>query len=172
MSRNYLPVPVCVFVSQQVFKARSSDTARERMRRGELANRATTFSTRTSCALLTCPSKSVKLPATRAKLRSPSPPPSSRRFFLAHFLPLVVASFFPQHPAGRTRSKIACARYAPKSTSDNAAAAYGSCSSRLCARARVCVHVHVRMRLGWEFYGFSPGTRLNLSNYDFRRITY
>jgi len=94
---------------------------------------------RERAALLTCPSKSVKLLATRVKLRSSLLPPC--RFFLAHFLLLVVASFFLQHPAGRIRSKIACARYAPKSTSDNAAAAYGSCFSRLCAYIYIYIHV-------------------------------
>ena len=103
---------------------------------------------RERAALLTCPSKSVKLLATRVKLRSSLLPPC--RFFLAHFLLLVVASFFLQHPAGRIRSKIACARYAPKSTSDNAAAAYGSCFSRLCAY--IYMYMCVWMRLVMKIY--------------------
>lgn len=165
MSRNYLPVP-------SAFSWASRSLKRGHGARGgeeENSRTGTTFSTRTSCALLTCPSKSVKLPATRVKLRSSLCPPCC---FLAHFLPLVIASFFLQHPASKTRSKIACARYAPKSTSDNAVAAYGSCSSRLCAY--VCVWMRLVMGiyvcLADDATGFVPGwledTRSKLNDND------
>lgn len=73
MSRNYLDVRSRGFRARTHSKAFTRTRQRKRRRScsgvyGRVYARRTTFSTRTSQALLTWPSKSVKLPATWLKL--------------------------------------------------------------------------------------------------------
>lgn len=116
MSRNYLDVRSRGFRARTHSKAFTRTRQRKRRRCCSLVctARRTTFSTRTSQALLTWPSKSVKLPATWLKL----PTPSSPRPILS-----LSSSFFDIQPA-ETARKL----HVLQSTSDNFEPSYGSCT--------------------------------------------